>query len=104
MNRKNKDKIRDATASAIATLVRRNLDVARIQGWVFPDKCDIGAKILATTPLVIQAELRIDDVVREAFITSTAPGPDLAKAATDLIVPWLEKHATKKPGARLRLL
>jgi hypothetical protein len=101
MNRRNKDKLRDATAKAIATLVRRTLDAARIQGWDFPDHCDIGTTIKATTPLVIQAELRMDDVTTEALISSTTPGPDISKAVNALVEPWLKKHATKRPGARL---
>ena len=100
MNKKNEEAIREATAKALAAQVRRTLDVARVQGWEFPDQCDVGLQIVATTPLVIKVVARIDTFVVDANISNASAARDISKIVDALVAQWLAEKATKKPAKR----
>jgi hypothetical protein len=101
MNEKNRAAIEAVITRATADQVKRTLDVMRIRGWRFPEQCAVGVKVLASTALVTQVAIRIDDVsAPSANVTTEAPRDDIAKVVDSLVAEWLSKHATERPGAR----
>lgn len=98
MSRKNDDdKLRNAIAKAFATQVQRTLDVMRVRGWEFPANCDVGVTVVASTPLALKVNVRVDQETMPATIASTNPGDDITKAVDALVAAWLAKNAIKRP-------
>lgn len=102
MNRKNIEVIQDATLKSLDAQIQRTLAVARIQGWEFPDKYDVGVTILAATALATKVKARMDDVTLEQTIASTDVPADVAKLCDALVAEWLVLHATGKPAKKRR--
>lgn len=101
MNRENTEAIQVATMKALAAQIERVLSVARIKGWEFPTTaCDVGVTVVAATAIATKVKVRMDDVHREEFISSTNTANDIIKIADDLVTEWLAFHATAKPSKR----
>lgn len=100
MNSKNVTALKDSIAKALAAQVQREFDVARIQGWVFPDDRNVAVavRVIAATPLVTKVMARIDEIViAQGDITQARTLEDVAKMADSLVAAWLNKHATARP-------
>jgi len=80
--------------------VRRSLDVERIKGFVFPDKCDVGVLVLGYTAYQYRVKARMDDVALEATIVLANEDKDILKTVDDLVETWLVRNATTKPTRR----
>ena len=102
MNSKNIATIQDATIKALNAQVFRTLTVARIKGWEFPNKYDLGVTVLAATALATKVKARMDDVTLEATIESTDVTASIVKISDDLVAEWLVLHATGKPTKKRR--
>jgi hypothetical protein len=80
-----------------AEQVRRSLDVERIKGYEFPDKCDVGTLVLSYTPTSYKVKARIDNMSIEATIKKESEAKDIMETVGHLVEPWLISYATKKP-------
>ena len=88
---------KEEVTKKIGDQVRRSLDVERIKGFVFPDKCDVGVLVLSYTSTQYRAKIRMDDVSAESTIVIANEDNNIMAAVDNLVEPWLVRHATKKP-------
>jgi hypothetical protein len=88
---------KDEVAKKFAEQVRRSMDVKRIEGYDFPNKCDVGVLVLSYTPTNYKVKVRMDNLSLEALITKATEAEDIVVAVDHLIEPWLVVNATKKP-------
>lgn len=102
MNSKNIEVIQNATLKSLTSQIFRTLSVARIKGWEFPDKYDVGVTIVAATALATKIKARMDDVTLEGTIESTDVTAGVVKITDDLVAEWLVLHATGKPAKKRR--
>lgn len=102
MNTKNTEEIKNDLAEAFAAQARRTFDVLRIQGWEFPDRCDVGITVLKVTPLNVALRVRLDEVTRDLTVRLISPEWDVVDAVDILAEKWLAQHATKRPVAHVR--
>lgn len=100
MHAKNVKAIQDSIATALEAQVARTLEVARIRGWKFEPKYDLGITVVEATPLTTKVRARIDDQVKEVTISSATMAVDVVKISDDLTAEWLAAHAV--PPARKR--
>ena len=102
MNTKNVEAIQAATVKALAAQIERTLNVARIKGWEFPAKADIGLTVIASTAVATKVKARMDATTVEANISSTNTVEDISKLADALVDEWLTTNATTKPAKKRR--
>jgi hypothetical protein len=101
--RRDYDKLRIAhelsrlgVTSDFSVLLQRTLDVARIQGWNFPETCDVGVKVVRAEGPLLVIYARIDDVGTEAQVTPATTRADLAATVDALVQRWLEARGTRR--------
>ena len=88
---------KDDVAQKFADQVRRTMDVKRIEGFDFPNKCDVGVLVLSYTPTTYKVKARIDNLSVEARISLATEAADILETVDHLVEPWLVVNATKKP-------
>lgn len=102
-NRTSNKALRDAIAKTVGARVAHVLGIMRVQGWKFPNSCDVGVSILEDGRRTARVAMRIDDVSTHATLaTSTLGGGDVDEAVDNVVALWLKKHATVRPGTRQR--
>ena len=87
----------DEVAKKFAEQVRRSLDVERIKGAVFPEKCDVGVAVLSHTPADYTVKARMDNLSMEATIRKSHEHEDIMETVDHLVVPWLISYSTASP-------
>jgi len=87
----------DEVAKKFAEQVRRSLDVERIKGSVFPEKCEVGASVLSHTSVDYTVKARMDNMSIEATIRKNHEHEDIMETVDHLVVPWLISYSTASP-------
>lgn len=75
--------------------VRRTLDAARQQGYVFPDRCIVGVSLLVQTAYAASVRAHIDDHAVKATIRGIRQTADLAATVDLLTARWRVTHARR---------